>query len=132
MKKELQAALIQDCPNLYRDHDASRNEWTRMQDGLCVEDGWEPLVREVSVKVEAIISAMPEEERSKYRMFQCKQKLGGLRLYMNKESTQEIDELLSEAERRSFSTCETCGGSGTRRTTNRHYIYVACDQHIRK
>lgn len=103
-----------------------------MQDGLCVDDGWEPLVRDVAMKVEAIIVAMPEEERPKYRMFQVKQKLGGLRLYMNKESTKEIDELLSDAEARSYSTCETCGGSGTRQTTPRNYIYVGCDQHIRK
>jgi len=103
-----------------------------MQDGLCIDDGWEPLVREVSVKVEAIIAAMPEEDRSKYRMFQVKQKLGTLRLYMNKESTKEIDDLLADAEQRSFSTCETCGGSGTRRNTKYNYIYVGCDQHIRK
>jgi hypothetical protein len=132
MKPELQAALIQDCPNLYLDHDAPSDAWTRMQDGLCVEDGWEPLVREVSVKVEAIIVAMPEEERSRYRMFQVKQKLGGLRLYMNKDSTKEIDELLNESEHRSFSICETCGGSGTRRTTQRNYIYIGCNQHIQK
>jgi|AGTN01.2.fsa_nt_gi hypothetical protein len=121
MREELDQALVKDFPNLYRHR---HNEAYCIWWGFATGDGWEPLVRELSVKLEALIVALPKRQQSKYFVTQVKEKFGGLRFSLSK-ATPEMSALLDEAEKKSFETCEGCGSPGTLRRGS--WITVACD-----
>ena len=125
MKDELEELIISECPNLYADAGKSEME-TCMHWGLAVGDGWEPLIREVSIKLEKLIIELPEEERSKYKAAQVKEKFGTLRFYMNSE-TEEMSEAIREAEHKSCVTCERCGKEGRTRN-DRSWVKTLCDE----
>lgn len=121
MREELDQALVKDFPNLYRHR---KNESYCIWWGIAVGDGWEPMIRELSAKLEALIVALPKRQQAKYFATQVKEKFGGLRFYMSK-ATDEMRALLDEAETKSFETCESCGSPGTLRRGS--WITVACD-----
>jgi hypothetical protein len=114
MNPELDAALVRDFPNLYRDrHGSSRYT------GMCwgfPEDGWEPLLRRLSEKLEPIAS------KTDLRAVQVKEKFGGLRFYVNSDGdgltaieSKTLYEAIDAAIEESAHTCELCGASGTNR-----------------
>ncbi len=110
MNKDLDEALCKDFPNLYRDRNASM-----MSTCMCwgfPSDGWEPLIRRLSEKLEDLILAIPEETREHYKASQVKEKMGTLRFYMD-SSTDEMENLINEAEAESERTCEKCGSPGS-------------------
>jgi len=106
MKKELDEALCRDFPLTFKDRHASMHV-TCMCWGFP-GDGWEPLIRKTAEKIEAILVAMPENEREHSTSSQVKEKFGTLRWYFGGE-TDEIDKLISAAEDESCKTCEECG-----------------------
>ena len=57
---------------------------------------------------------------------QVKEKYGTLRFYMH-YSTEEMEDLINEAENVSAKTCETCGQSGVLRGPG--WYFTACDTH---
>lgn len=124
MKQELDDALVRDFPNLYRRRNLSARE-TCMCWGFDVGDGWEPLVRELSAKLEAIILTLPEAERESYAAEQVKEKFGGLRFYLT-SGTDEMYAAIEEAEANSYKTCESCGELGCTRRGS--WIRVRCDK----
>ena len=109
MKKELDERLVKDFPNLYVDRYGDMRR-TAMCWGFP-GDGWFDLIYKLSSKLEALIvkhkKEHPEDEYPP-RAVQVKEKFGGLRFYMNSE-TEEMLELIGEAEIKSKYTCETCG-----------------------
>lgn len=123
MRQDLDEALVRDFPNLYTDRNAPMSV-TCMCWGFDVGDGWEPLVRELSAALEALIVKLPDGERENYRAMQVKEKFGGLRFYMTC-STDEMQALIDEAERKSYETCEACGQQGCVRKGS--WIRVRCD-----
>jgi len=124
MNRQLTERLWNECPLLYRD----KNE-TVMNSlipfGFEHMDGWFSIVYNLSLKLEAIIAAMPEEEQKAYRAVQVKEKFGTLRFYMAGE-TDEMEKLISEAEDASAVTCEYCGAAGTLRTKG--WCFTLCDK----
>jgi hypothetical protein len=114
MREELDDALCRDFPNLYKDRHASMRE-TCMCWGFDVGEGWEPLIRRASEKLEALILALPEEARAKVCASQVKEKFGTLRFYMTSE-TPEMSAVIREAEKASGETCEKCGQPGELRS----------------
>lgn len=70
-------------------------------------------------------------ERVYPRASQIKEKFGTLRFYMT-SYTDEIDKIVTEAEKKSEETCEHCGKPGTLRTEG--WLFTLCDecQKIRK
>jgi len=111
MKKELEETLIKAYPNLYVSAiDPSSKSLMRF--GFSYGDGWFLLTEALSAKLEAMILALPEEERGKYKASQCKEKFGMLRWYMSAE-TDEMTQAINEAEEQSAKTCERCGRPGT-------------------
>jgi hypothetical protein len=108
MKKELQEALFRDFPNLYRERTDKRK--TNMAYGFCVGDGWEPIIRSLSQKLETMILALPEADRETHWCMQVKEKFGSLRFYMN-DQTSEMVSLIQEAEDAAAFVCSTCGRS---------------------
>ena len=70
-----------------------------------------------------------------YALLQVKEKFGGLRYYTQEsddltvEGRERCAALIDEAERRSASTCETCGGSGSLHTNARRWFRTLCAGH---
>lgn len=110
MSPELDVELCRICPKLYADRQGDMQS-TLMCFGFEIGDGWFPLVRTLSERLEAEISGLPENKRHKYRAVQVKQKFGALRFYMTR-STDEMQDLIDAAEEESASVCETCGAPG--------------------
>lgn len=59
------------------------------------------------------------------KAMQVKEKFGGLRFYMN-YYVEEIEELINEAEEKSYKTCERCGAPGKSREGG--WIITLCDK----
>lgn len=123
MRQELDEALVRDFPNLYADRHNKKEPFCW---GFECGDGWEPLIRKLSQEVEAIIVAMPEKERKKFRVKQVKEKFGTLRFYMG-VAHDAIHAAIDRAEQESAVTCEACGAPGKSR--NNGWISVLCDEH---
>lgn len=123
MKQELDEALVRDFPNLYADRHSDKS---CMFYGFACGDGWEPLLRKLSAEVEAIIVAMPEKQRKKFKVQQVKEKFGTLRFYMG-IGHDAINAAIDRAEQESAVTCESCGAPGIRRSGG--WIQVLCDEH---
>lgn len=121
MTEDQDKALVTNFPNLYSHR---RDEAHPIWWGLAVGEGWQPMIRELSAKLEALIVALPRRQRSEYFATQVKEKFGGLRFSMSK-ATPQMSALLDEAEKKSFETCESCSAPGTLRKGS--WLTVACD-----
>ena len=118
MRKELDEKLVKDFPLLYKDRYADMRS-TCMCWGFDCGDGWEPLIRSLSEKLEPLIQKLIDENKEKYpkiiedhpRASQVKEKFGTLRFYMM-TSTDEMEDIIGEYERMSENICEFCGASG--------------------
>lgn len=126
MNKELDDKLCKDFPNLFVDRNASMRE-TCMCWGFP-GDGWYGLIREAAEKLEPLIVAIREQapDESYFpRASQVKEKFGTLRFYMS-SSTDEMEKIIDEAERKSAETCETCGSTGELRKGG--WLVTLCDK----
>lgn len=122
MDRDLEEALVRDFPNLYR----ARNDKNEpFYYGFECGDGWEPVLRNLSSKLEELILKIPDDERSEYYAAQVKQKFGGLRFYMSVHND-EINELIRQAEAECDQICENCGNRLIHRT--KRSIRNECDQ----
>ncbi len=124
MRKDLDQKLCEDFSLLYKDRNGDPRQ-TCMVWGFP-GDGWEPLIRRLSEKIEAAIRAMRVEDREHYYASQVKEKYGTLRFYMD-ASTFEMNGWIDEAEAESAVTCETCGEPGSLRGTG--WLRTACEAH---
>jgi len=94
--------------------------------GLSFEcgDGWFNLLYDLSKKIQRLIN---EKKISKdFRVIQIKEKFAFLRYYSN-FSTNELEELINQAEEQSMITCEQCGKSGEIRDIGGHWYMTLCD-----
>lgn len=117
MRPALEHALCEDFPNLYRrthykDHSVGSVSFD-------IEDGWEPLLRELSSFLEPLIV----RDDLPHRAIVVKEKYGELRFYMDPEPTPEMRLLISGATRASREICEICGELG--------HAYLLADQGIK-
>jgi len=124
MKKELDDALCRDFPNLYRRRNLSMRE-TAFAFGFQCGDGWEPIIRRLSEKLEKLIASLPEDKRESFAVDQVKEKFGGLRFSLVSVPTDEMGTLIQETENESYKTCEGCGKPGSMRGGS--YIQTMCD-----
>jgi len=87
-------------------------------------DGWFNILYDLSKKIQKLIN---NKKISKdFRVHQIKEKFGFLHYYTN-FSTNELDELISQAEEKSMITCEQCGKSGKIRDIGGHWYMTLCD-----
>jgi hypothetical protein len=89
-------------------------------------DGWFDLLMEASIKLENQILSYPESIRQDIVANQVKEKYGSLRFYIS-YYTEELDEIIDSAEKKSACVCETCGAPGKIRGSS--WLYCACDEH---
>jgi hypothetical protein len=125
MRDDLDEALVRDFPNLYRMRHGDMRD-TCMCWGFP-GDGWEPLIRRLSEKLEAEI--LKQEDTSLFYADQVKEKFGGLRFYMSAD-TGAMDAAIREAEAEAWKTCECCGAPGKPRGGG--WIKTLCDECARK
>jgi hypothetical protein len=67
-------------------------------------------------------------ERRDIRIVQIKEKMGGLRIYLEERTDETAKGILRRAEALSFSVCEVCGVPG-RRLTSEGWARVRCETH---
>lgn len=127
MKDELDELLVKSFPNLY----AQRNgdlRTTAMCWGFETGSGWFRIIYELSTDLEAEILKLPEADREYCCASQVKEKYGTLRFYMHSQ-TEEMSNLIREAQHKSHKTCETCGAPGELRGGG--WLFTACEEHSR-
>lgn len=110
MNKELDEALVRDFPLLYADRHAHMIS-TAMCWGFECGDGWEPLIRKLSQKLEDLIKAEPPEAHAYLKASQVKEKYGTLRVYLA-GGTDAMYKEISLADKESATICEYCGKPG--------------------
>lgn len=90
--------------------------------GVWCPVGWQPMVEELCSKLAKIV----DEKNLIFRIDQIKEKFGGLRFYYSYEGerTNEISDLIREAEQRSFEICEVTGEEGELCIKNKGYGWM--------
>jgi hypothetical protein len=83
--------------------------------GLECDKGWHPIIEEAFDKIEDAINKMPIQDKldfqENFEVLQVKEKLGGLRIYVNMYPD-EIIKIIREAQEKASMTCEICGKPG--------------------
>lgn len=92
-------------------------------------DGWVDILLEAATQLNDHIQTLPDDVRQDVVVLQVKEKYGTLRIYVS-YYTEEIDNIVKEAEKKSCKTCETCGKEGKLRGSR--WFYTACDKHTRE
>jgi len=113
MKKELELALVQDFPDLFREY---KRPQTAMMFGCEHGDGWEPILRRMCERLEVT--------KQHVTLLQVKEKWGTLRVYWQ-GGDEKVAEIVHAAEDESMSVCELCGNVGRVRDTG--WIVTRCD-----
>ena len=119
MKEENVKYLRENFPNLYQEYGGDPRQ-TCMAWGIACGDGWFEIIKELSEKLEplGVVAA------------QVKEKFGGLRFYTNPipegVEWETVHEMISEAEVKSYETCEDCGKPGKR--TGNMWIKTLCEE----
>lgn len=109
--------------------------------GFECSNGWFDLIWELCEKIEKELDVMEidvseeakgrlDDTYSEFEVIQVKEKFGTLRFYTN-WGTEEIHNLINEAEGKSATICETCGDAGEIRN-DIGWISVLCDKHYQE
>jgi hypothetical protein len=120
-KEAFEKRLKEKCPKLMKLLHAPLEKdvpYWPIQLGTSIARGWWPIVEEVSEKIEAL--------RTDYVVVQIKEKFGSLRYYAHGTNSEEVAKLITDAEARSYLTCECCGNPGVLRD-ERRYVLTLCD-----
>lgn len=111
MNQDLDNKLCKDFPNLFVDRKASM-QVTCMCWGFACGDGWYGIIREAAEQLEPLIVEIKQKYPNDFpRASQVKEKFGTLRFYLS-HGTDQMYDIVSEAERKSDTTCEYCGKKG--------------------
>lgn len=104
MTPELTQKLQQEFPDFFRDLYGDPRE-TCLAFGIDFGAGWFDILHEACVAVKKELETHPELD---FKFLQLKEKFGTARLYASGGNT-AIWDILSEAELKSASVCESCG-----------------------
>lgn len=74
--------------------------------GFECGDGWFKIINNLIKKIDKL------DVNNEVRIFQIKEKFGGLRVYVEGGLTDEMYDLIEKAETKSYKTCENCGKPG--------------------
>lgn len=114
--------LLTEFPNLYQQHSLPKTQ-TCMCWGFDCDDGWFDLIYDLSKK----ISVLDPDCQA----VQVKEKFGGLRFYTN-GTNEESQKIITEYERKSCVTCETCGDTTTAKPRGNYWVKTLCNKCYRK
>jgi len=88
--------------------------------GFECGDGWFDLINNLITKIDEL------DVNNEVRIFQIKEKFGGLRVYIDGPGTDEIYDLIEKAENESYKICEKCGNPG--KPNKKGWISTLCDE----
>jgi hypothetical protein len=109
-REEFEKILIEKFPTLYKDLYGDLTK-TCMAFGISVHSGWFNIIYEMSEKINNVVKSMSENEQKLVYFAQIKEKFGILTCYMDGH-TKEMGNIISEATKKSSTTCEECGKDG--------------------
>ena len=122
-KRLVMAEMFPDFRDRLVDDTAPFDKW-----GIECGDGWFALVDRLSHACESEIELLRIQGvavESWPRIGQIKEKMGGLRFYVNGRVSDELRALIFKAENESLRTCEICGGSG--KQDQGRWVRTICD-----
>ena len=91
-------------------------------------DGWFDLIDGLCAQLVDACAQLSEQERELVSIFQIKEKMGELRVYLDAdEVSEEMDRIIDRMSIRSLTICELCGSEGRRRGAN-YCVRVRCDR----
>ena len=129
MNQKLTERLYNKFPLLYQDKDKSPKQ-SLMCFGFECSDGWFNLIYELSSKLEPMIQKFidtnPDVDGYVPRAIQVKEKYGTLRFYIT-TGTDEMFDIIEEAETKSADICENCGKPGKMRSDG-YWLSTQCDK----
>ena len=115
MNRENIRYLVENFPGLYKRAGMDPRN-SNMAFGFQCGDGWFEIIKELSEKLEPLGATA-----------ECvKEKFGTLRFYVD-HGTDEVYDLIEEAENKSKVTCELCGAPG-HLTEKSWYLQTLCDK----
>jgi hypothetical protein len=119
MKRELEHALVQEFPRLFRERLGGGDTSPLAQRGIEVGDGWGMLLRRLAVTIEPLLA------QTDFYFTQVKEKWGRLTIYFTPGLLPDaVEQALTEARQAAARTCEQCGAPGVPR---RVPIQILCD-----
>ena len=118
MSPDKEQEIINLAPYMFRYDGWDNIQRCLLKFGFEVHDGWFDILKELVTNIAKI------DIGKECRVFQVKEKYGGLRFYVD-YMTDEISNLISYTERISEDTCEVCGKFGTLRTNG--WYMCRCD-----
>lgn len=129
MTPENTQKLYSAFPRLYREKDKSPQE-SPMYWGFQCDDGWFDLIRKLSADIEHAARNEGRNPSSEDwpEATQVKQKWGTLRFHVG-DASDEIRNLIAEAEKASKTICEICGAPGSTDYNNRRNVKTVCPGH---
>ena len=145
MRQELDDALCEKYPKIFRDRHASMTH-TAMCWGFECYDGWYNIIDTLCYQIQHYIDGTNErrdlllknnpyniaipDEIPQVVASQVKEKFGTLRFYAD-GGNERIDGMIRMAEAMSSVTCEVCGNIGSLRNSGGWYS-TCCDEHAPK
>lgn len=148
MKEELEIELVKKYPKILKDYKGDMMQ-TCMAWGMEHDGGWYKLLDECMEKLQYFCDLCSKDGREVQVIAdQIKEKYGDLRFYVSvydadKIEDSIIDDIISEAERKSRKTCEVTGKDGEPckrggwyktlcREEARKHNYIACNEETEK
>lgn len=129
MRGDLSERIMKRCPIIYRGAQEGPSK-NLMCFGFECGSGWYEMILLLSESLEKIASNLRREGEDIDKLpvvVQVKEKFGGLRFYVH-QGTEEIYNMISEAEAKSCHICEVCGCAGELRVVGGIYM-TRCDEH---
>ena len=135
MKQELQDQLYAKYPDIFAQKDLPMTQ-TCMCWGIDTGDGWYQIIDELCGKIQEHVTSIKRKTHRKFSIeaTQVKEKFGALRFYLN-YSDDYIDNLVEEATKKSYKTCDVCGAPGHCASYRRWWMTLCkehSDEHIAK
>ena len=93
-------------------------EMSQFLESSNIQSGWYPLVNGLCLRLWTL--------GWDGQMAQCKEKFGGLRFYPSGEVTDQMWQLIADAERDSYNICEFCGASPAGISKDRWWLKTLC------
>jgi hypothetical protein len=107
---------------LYKLYDEFPKSWFTEFNGFDCGNGWYSILHHLFARFNSILGA----GNSSFKIYQIKEKFGGLRVYTSHYET--VKTVIKVAELESLYTCDICGDSGTFCDINGWYL-TRCNKH---
>jgi hypothetical protein len=111
--------LLEDYPVMFRDHTLPMTQTCMCWLFEC-GDGWYDLIYDTCNKIKNLVG-------DDFRFVQVKEKFGGLEMYFD-GGDDEIYDIISKANEKSFKICEECGTKGKLREDSGHWFVTMCNK----